>query len=220
VRSAPASVEVVAAHAVDADGDPRAYHPDDTGLDALVHAGAPGRWWALVTGDGTPAGTPVRQGEGDPAPGYYVSTTSLADPSKPLRDPRRYVDAGAVPYVALPRSFADAHGIRLGDFAWVERADAGRSPGADAGAHASPPGVAAIFADVAPEGRIGEGSIALAERLGLPPDPRTGGTQERIVRYVLFPGSGNGLPRPPEEIAAHGARLARERRERDAAACR
>lgn len=218
VRSAPVSVELVAAHTIDADGDPRAYHPGDTGLDTLAHAGAPGNWWALVTDDGTPAGAPIVQGEGDPAPGHYVSATTLADESKDRRDPRRYVDAGVVPYVVLPRSFADAHGIRLGDFAWVEMATGADSAGEET--RDGPGGVAAIFADVGPEGRIGEGSIALAARLGLPTSPRTGGTLERRVRYVLFPGSGDGRPRSLEEIADNGARLAQERNARDASACR
>ena len=79
---------------------------------------------------------------------------------------------------------------------------------------------AAIFADVAaPQLPVGEGSIALAERLGIPSSPRSGGTFRVSVRYVLFCGSGNGLPRPVAEIDAEGARLAAARRARDAAAC-
>ena len=69
--------------AIDADGAPTAYHPNGTsGLDALGNAGRPGNWWALVTDTGTSAGTPVIQGAADPAPGFYVSTTSLHDAAR------------------------------------------------------------------------------------------------------------------------------------------
>ena len=75
---------------------------------------------------------------------------------------------------------------------------------------------AAIFADVAPpEAPLGEGSIALAERLGIPASPRTGGTFRASVEYVLFCGSGDGRPRAVAEIDAEVARLAAARRERD-----
>ena len=70
----------VAGLAVDADGAFRAYHPTNRlGLDTIVHAGHPGNWWALATDTGETNGRPVLQGERDPAPGYYVSITSLYD---------------------------------------------------------------------------------------------------------------------------------------------
>src|ERR1041385_3104569 len=68
---------------IDADGAYRAYHPDDKpGLDNLGNAGRPGNWWALVTDNGEPSGNPIIQGASDPAPGFYISTTSLEDPTK------------------------------------------------------------------------------------------------------------------------------------------
>jgi hypothetical protein len=211
VHGEPTSVEFTAGMMIDADGALRAYHPDDApGLDRLEEAGAPGNWWGVVTDDGTPGGTAVVQGEDDPAPGFYVSQTSLADPHKEIDDPRRYVDALAVPYLALQEVFVREYGCKLGDFAWVTRQEVG---GAE---HAS----AAIFADVAaPHLPVGEGSVALAERLALPSSPRSGGTYRASVHYTLFCGSGNGRPRPVAEIDAEGARLAAARRARDAAAC-
>jgi hypothetical protein len=192
---------------IDADGAARAYHPDDVGLDRLANAGAPENWWALATDD---AGQPFVQGEGDPAPGYYVSTTSLIDAARTPRDPRRYVDAASVPYVALPAPFRDALGCALGDLAWVERT------ALDGAVHRS----AAVFADVSPPSApLGEGSIALAERLGIPSDPRSGGTFRVSVRYVLFCGERLGWPTSVSEIDARGERLAGARRARDAAAC-
>jgi hypothetical protein len=207
----PTTVEFTSGMAIDADGALRAYHPDDvSGLDALVHAGAPGGWWGVATHDGTPAGEPIVQGESAPAPGFYVSQTSLVDPSRPRDDPARYVDSAAVPYVALHEVFVRELGCRLGDFAWVVHTDANGDQ------HAS----AAIFADVvAPHLPVGEGSIALAERLALPASPRSGGTYRDSVDYVLFCGSGNGAPRTVAEIDAEGARLAAQRRARNAVAC-
>jgi hypothetical protein len=207
----PTTIEFVAGMMIDADGALRAYHPDDaSGLDRLEDAGVSGNWRGIVTADGTPGGEPVVQGDSDPAPGFHVSQTSLADPDRELADPQRYVDAVAVPYLALQEVFVTELGCKLGDFALVTR------EATDGSKRSS----AAIFADVAaPELPVGEGSIALAERLGVPPDPRSGGSYRAAVHYVLFCGSGNGRPRTVAEIDAEGARLAAARRSRDDAAC-
>lgn len=185
--------------AVDADGAPGAYHPDDTGIDSLRNAGKPGNWWALACDD---AGTPYRQTQGDPCPGYYVSTTALCDTRFDVRDPRRYVDATKIPYIVLPRNLAELHpaGARVakGDLAAVTLVGQPSRP------------VFAIYADVGPAWgpyhEPGEGSVALAQALGH--DPYVDG---RVVRgiasgvfYVVFPGSGRRAPLPPEEIARCG----------------
>jgi hypothetical protein len=173
---------------IDADGAYRAYHPDNQlGLDSIEHAGAPGNWWALATDTGEPSGRPVIQKRNDPAPGYYVSMTSLYDSSiASERNPRRFVDAASVPYVVLPpEGFEHA---KLGDFAIVMNLENGKV-------------AAGIVADeTAPELPMGEGSIALAKMLGIDSDPRTGGTDAGVA-YVIYPGSGNGKPRRSGEIA-------------------
>src|SRR5665647_2286863 len=61
---------------IDADGSPRAYGPNNSGLDWTANAGYPGNWWALVT-DGS--GNPIIQTASNPYPGMYVSTTSLVN---------------------------------------------------------------------------------------------------------------------------------------------
>lgn len=63
--------------AINADGAPDAYHPDDIGTDALANAGHPGNWWALVTHNGKRSGNPIVQKAGDPNPGYYIAMTAL-----------------------------------------------------------------------------------------------------------------------------------------------
>lgn len=182
---------------IDADGAPTAYHPPpdtDLGLDDLANAGGSGNWWGIVTDTGQPDGDPVVQGADDPAPGYYVSTTALQDSSLPPTDPRRYVDATQVPYLVLPFVAAIRElGISLGDFGMVVNRASGQRAGA-------------IFADVGPTDNLGEGSIALADALGVPSDPSVGGASGGIV-WVVFPGSGNGAPRDVATIASEAEAL-------------
>jgi hypothetical protein len=191
---APAGFFYESGLAIDADGAFRAYHPSDRlGLDSLAHAGHRGDWWALVTDSGKTSGRPVVQGKSDPAPGYYVSTTALYDPNNPnTRDPHRYVDAATIPYIVLhPKALNHA---RLGDFATVVNFQNGKIS-------------AAIVADVsAPDLPVGEGSIALAEALGINSSPRHGG-KDGGVAYLIYPGSGNGRPRPLKEIVANSSQL-------------
>lgn len=165
---------------IDADGSPNAYNADNSGLDDLANAGEPGHWEGIVAGED---GEPLVQGPNDPYPGYYVSCTSLADRTKKRFDPTRYVDASKIPYVVLPGGLARDAGARLGDFAMVFNERTGKYSGA-------------IFADV---GTFGEGSIALADNLGIWPNARQGGRRAGIL-YLVFPGTGNGQPRTTEEI--------------------
>jgi hypothetical protein len=178
---------------IDADGAPNAYHPDNLGLDDLANAGAPG-WWEGLAKDAF--GEPYIQGPDDPFPGYYVSATALADRSKAVNDPARYVDASRIPFIVLPGRMARQLDARVGDFAIVFNRRNGKIS-------------YAIFGDVGPFDRIGEGSMALAENLGIRSDARNGGARRRIV-YLVFPGSGNGSPRTLEEINAQGQRLIQE----------
>ena len=175
---------------IDADGAPNAYHPDNTGLDDLANAGSPGHWEGLAKNE---TGEPFVQGPDDPFPGYYVSATALTDRTKSLNDPSRYVDAGKIPYIVLPGAMAREIGMRPGDFAVVLNPRNGQSS-------------YAIFGDVGPFDRIGEGSIALAKNLGIHADARNGGARRGVV-YLIFPGSGDGRPKTIEEINAGADRL-------------
>ena len=157
---------------IDADGAPNAYAPHDGGLDYTSNARGPQGWVAVVTSEG---GRPVIQRSG-PYRGYYVSTTSLEQGNvRDERNPKRYIDATRVPYIALPPDFVRTFGIHLGDRAVVVNQANGRS-------------AYAIFADVSPKGRIGEGSIALAKALGIHANPRYDGVEDGIT-YLIFPGS-------------------------------
>jgi hypothetical protein len=183
----------VAGMQIDADGAPRAYHPRGAppGLDFLANAGSPGNFFGLVTDR---HGNPVVQSAHDPAPGFFVSPTSLQDPDRRVEDPRRYVNASTIPYIVLPALVRDKGGVRLGDFATVRNRRNGTV------SHA-------IFADGGPRGKIGEGSIALAKALRIPSSPKHGGTVHKEVVYVVFAGSGNRRPRTKPEIDAKGKQL-------------
>lgn len=172
---------------IDADGAPNAYNPDDTGLDELANAGSPKNWNGIVTDS---RGNPLIQQEGDPFPGYYVSCTSLTEKNKQLSDPARYVDATKIPYIALPEVIAERGGAKLGDFAFVVNLRNGKSS-------------FAIYADI---GTLGEGSVALAESLGISSNARRGGESDGVL-YVVFPSSGNMNPRSTDEIQGKGERL-------------
>jgi len=179
--------------AVDADGAFRGYHPNNRlGLDTIEHAGRPGNWWALATDTGEPSGHPVVQGKSDPAPGYYVSMTSLFDAANTNeRDPHRFVDAASIPYVVFPP--VGLKHAKLGDFATAVNFRNGKVAGA-------------IVADEsAPELKMGEGSIALAVALDIDSNPRSGGI-EHGVAYVIYAGSGNGKPRSVDDIISTSRR--------------
>lgn len=189
--------------AVDADGGRHAYRDDDKGLDTIKNACPADRSRSCYGIVERAPGDRVRQAP--PNEAYFVSQTSLGDPSKPRTDPDRYVDSEAVAYLALPLrslvAMAAAHGVphlplRLGDLAFVRSRKTGQA-------------AYAIFADVGPAGRIGEGSIALAEALQLPSNPRHGGVTSGVQVVVLL-GSGNRRPRPQVDID-RDARAAFER---------
>ena len=177
---------------IDADGAYHAYHPDGrSGLDYLGNAGRPGNWWALVTDSGRPNGSPLIQTASDPAPGFYISTTSLQDSNCDRKDPRRYVNAEAISFVVLPGRIG--LGVKLGDFAVVIRPATGAYE-------------YAVYADVGPANKIGEGSIALAAALGVPSNPKSGGIAHGIA-YIVFPGSAQRWPLSQPEIDQYGAQL-------------
>mgnify|MGYP001147637693 CR=1 FL=1 len=177
---------------IDADGAYHAYHPDNkSGLDYLGNAGRPGNWWALVTDNGKPSGNPLIQTESDPAPGFYISTTSLEDRTKDRNDQRRYVDAESINFFVLPGRLG--MGAKLGDFGVVIR------PQFNNYAYA-------IYGDVGPAAKLGEGSIALAATLGIPSNPKCGGVCHGLIT-IVFPGTTKGWPLTQAQIDQNASGL-------------
>ena len=164
---------------IDADGAYTAYNPDNkSGLDYLANAGHPGNWFGVVTDDGNKTGNPVVQNANDPAPGFYVSATSLQDKTQPRTSPLRYVDAASIPYIVLPT--AGRFGAQLGDLCLVHNPQNGNISGG-------------VFADSGPAGKIGEASVAMATAVGVPSSAKNGGQGHGLV-YMVFPKSGKGWP--------------------------
>jgi hypothetical protein len=166
--------------AVDADGAPNAYHPQDTGLDANGNAGFPrGGWKSVLAVDPHDSTKPFVQTDG-PHAGFFVSKTTLQDPTLAEIDPRRYVDSTAIPYIVFPGGFRTLAGTgNVGDLAMARNLQSGRT-------------TAAIVADVGPtHAPLGEVSIRLAENLGgANVNPRNGrGMPRGPFLYVVFPKS-------------------------------
>ena len=109
----------------------------------------------------------------------YVSTTSLVQSGYSNTNPLRYVDSENIPFIALPSALLSLGNISLGDLAYTKNITNGNTS-------------FAYFVDGGPAGKLGEGSIYLASALGLNSNPRTGGTSQQIIDYVVFPQSGYG----------------------------
>lgn len=169
---------VVSQMAIDADGAPNAYHPQDKGIDFLANAGYPnGGWKSVLVPDPQNPSKPFVQPSGE-FKGYFISQTTLQDRSLPVTDIRRYVNSTKVPYMVFPGTFWKIQGTGgFGDVAAVLNLDNNRE---------SP----AIIADAGPQNAsLGEVSIRLAENLGgRNVNPRNGAgiPQGRFV-YAVFP---------------------------------
>lgn len=188
--------------AVDADGAPNAYHPDDVGkncqhdphigLDCPANAGYGvdrKSWWnqVLVPDPADPSKAYV-QPSGEFA-GFLVAMTWLADPALGREDINKYVDSRTVPYIVMPGSEFPAMpgtGSR-GDVGYARHLGNGKS-------------TSFIIADKGggSDAKLGEGSIALFERLGGGNiDPRNArGVARGDVRYVVFRNSRHRVPKP------------------------
>ena len=183
--SAGRAVFFVASLQIDADGAPRAYHPGDVGsFDYLANI-EPSSLFG-IQGKGRAVG---------PAPGFYVSGTSLFDDDFPSEhDTRHWVDAASVPYFVAPTHLPMPAGTRFqpGALAFVVDLKTGRWSGA-------------IFADSG--FAVGEGSIALAIGLGLNPfskthPPKVTGFDDKEFLYIVFPKTVFLPPWVPSGISA------------------
>ena len=190
------AVHFLAKLAIDADGSPWAYHPND--VRPPDNAAKAYDWLANIDRKYL-HGVQGKDATG-PAPGFYVSATSLVDPSVAnQKDTRRYVDAGHVPYIVLPTNLPLPEGMALplGSLAWIADLETGRGTGA-------------IFADT---GRaVGEGSVALARWLGLSPfhaanPPKVIGFDERRFLQIIFPGEVIPPPWPVQKIQEKARKL-------------
>ena len=176
---------------LDADGSPRAYHPQDIGIDANANAGYPHRGWrGVLVVDPADSDRPYVQPTADYA-GNFVSKTSLRDRSGAATAPSTYVNAETIPYIVFPGAFYGVKGTgRYGDLAMVRSLTNGCV-------------TAAIVADGGPfKAPLGEMSIALASALGgVKPKPRNStGAPKGTIEYIVFAGSALN-PKWPQDWA-------------------
>lgn len=158
---------------IDSDGSPHSYHPDNTGLDFNQNAkDSEGHWVGVLTDNN---GNPLIQGPNDPAPGYYISTTSYQNKQYDINNPLRYLDAETVPYFVVNTAICRAVdpmvlGCRIIlTFNGVS--------------------IEAMAGDLGPRApQKFEISIAAAKALGIPSSPKNGGTDKQI-EVLIFPGS-------------------------------
>ncbi|HZE39567.1 MAG TPA: glycoside hydrolase family 75 protein [Stackebrandtia sp.] len=106
----------------------------------------------------------------DTDPSWQNETSFQQSDGQPL-------NAAALPFYVIP----------LPSDVWNYE-DAGIDPGTVAAVVYQDKVVYAVFGDQGPDTIIGEGSYALADALGIDPDPATGGVEGKAVDYILFPG--------------------------------
>jgi hypothetical protein len=99
---------------------------------------------------GPSGGKPIPvQGAGDPAPGFFISTTARQVPgAAALPESQRYLNADAIPYVVVPTSLVTGGPLRRGGLAWVWNTAKDQT-------------APAVMGDV--QSAFGEGSVALAQ---------------------------------------------------------
>ncbi|MFO0711243.1 MAG: glycoside hydrolase family 75 protein [Sandaracinus sp.] len=109
-------------------------------------------------------------------PDYMPDTSGVDSMGNPL-------DASTLPFIVIPLAstrfrYAD-YGIRTGQVALVMYGDQM---------------VFGIFGDAGPSSIIGEASFAMAEALGIPSSPRSGGVDSGVT-YLVFTGTGTRVSR-------------------------
>jgi hypothetical protein len=121
----------------------------------------------------------------DPA---FQSQTSLTDShNAPL-------DAASLPYVVVPLPSTQPGGF--------DYQAAGLHLGAVALVIYNGQLAWGVFGDEGPEDIIGEASYAMAQSLGIDPNPSTGGHDGVDVTYIVFTGTGAVLAAPEDHAAA------------------
>ena len=158
---------------IDADGSPRAYGPDDSGLDHTANAGHEGNWWGVIVDRD---GNPIVQGKTDPCPGMYVSPTTYGRPQFLPTNPRKWLNSETIPYGVIPGPLRRLiKPIIMGCYGVVTNRHNGKR-------------MEILIGDSGPATHLGEGSMALADGLGINSNPRTGGTDEPYLDWLIYPG--------------------------------
>lgn len=200
---------------VNTDGAPDSYHPNNIGITHIcngVSVGPHCTWKANCLAEfnqakaegfrgptricffamaSDPNGLPVIQDNGDPQPGYFVSTTALKQPGEKVRTPRAQLDSNTVPFAVIPGHWQATRrpGPRLGDFGFAYRRSTDKL-------------AFFVIGDIGPKKKLGEGSVALHQAMGNDPFVMRHGVRRalrgigsRDVFYVVFPNTAQPGPR-------------------------
>lgn len=170
---------------VDADGDNgavdgrAAYMVGDKGSEALANGGMAMRGGKVVGVKNWFHDIVILDEDGEPKVfpgGIIASKTSYRRPGFEPSDPAAYIDSSLVAYIVTNPIIAKlTEGAVMGCKA--------RATNLKTGAVAE-----AMVGDGGPRDKNGEGSIKLCQLLGVNPSPRSGGVEEPIIRYELWPG--------------------------------
>jgi hypothetical protein len=172
VTGEPKSFVYKASMAIDCDGSARAYGPNNSGIDYTANGGTPGsNWWGGPTDSNK---NPIIQKIYEPQPGMYVSGTSHINPAYGENSQYRYMDSESIPFIVLPGQHSN--GAKLGDVCLCLNTQTGDN-------------CFGIYGDVGPSSKIGEASMRMAHALKINNDPKKGGTENKIIAYLVFPGS-------------------------------
>lgn len=153
------------------DGSPTSYAPNNKGDDYTANAGHPGDWWGVVTKNGNPV---IQNGVAPQQPnkGYYISCTAYFRSKYQETDVRRWLDARVVPYVVVTSGLrSKVPPIVLGCRATVEYN--GKI-------------IECVTGEIGPD--LGEASQHVCSLFGLSPNPKNGGSSERVFKYKIYPG--------------------------------
>lgn len=177
-------------------GAKAAYMVGDAGLEALANGGMKMQSGRVVEREPWFRDIVLLDAHGDPrefAGGVIASKTSYRWFGKAADDPAAYVDSATVRYIVVPPVVIQkTAGAVLGCRCRVTNLLNGRS-------------AEGIVADAGPTTKDGELSIAMAEAVGIPSSPRSGGMDTAHVLYEVWPGqSASGFATAPRLMRSNG----------------
>jgi hypothetical protein len=154
-----------------------AYRDDDRGSESLANGGMAIRNGKVVCAKQWARDIVILDTDNEPKVfpgGIIASMTWYQYPDTSMDNPTAYVDAETVPYIVVPPI--------------VVQKTKGIVRGCKARVTYNGKRVDCVVADRGPATKIGELSIAAARALGIPSNPRNGGTAKPEVEYELWPG--------------------------------
>ncbi len=148
-----------------------AYKEGNKGVEDLRNAGYPTTsWYADILACDENDEPIIFDGGG------IASRTAYEWKKLSKNDPNKWVDSNLIPYIVVPPVVRKkSKGIVLGCMAKIVNTQNRKY-------------CWAVVADIGPQKKVGEISIAAARLIGINDNPRTGGTDDFVISYELYPG--------------------------------